>query len=87
MTVKQKDYPYKAEPVINGLVRTAIVGEAQKAMQEWITEQRPAICAELKRRLVADKQSIAEALIDSLAKTAATSYRMRVEFMEVRDDA
>lgn len=79
------DRNYRSVPMINKIVQDAVVGEAQKSMQEWIEEQRPAIRAELKRRLVADKTSIAEALIDSLAKTAASPYRMRVHFEEATD--
>lgn len=80
LKVKDREYPYKEEPVIHRLVRKAITAEAQTAMQEWIDEQRPAIKAELKRRLVADKASVADALINSLTGVASRSYGLHVVF-------
>lgn len=82
MSVKDRGYPYKTEPVIHRMVRKAIVEEAQSVMVEWIAEQRPAIHKELAKRINADRNLIAETLIDSLTKVAGNQYRMSVIFSE-----
>ena len=82
MKVENRDYPYKAEPMIHKIVRTAIVEEAKRVMTEYIAEQTPAIRAELKWRLVANKEGIADALIASVVKTAGSSYGITVAFTD-----
>ena len=82
LSVQDRDYPYKKEPVIHKLVRKAILEEAEVVMKEWIAEQRPAIRKELAKRVQADRNSIAEALIDSLTKAAGDRYALHVVFKE-----
>ena len=82
MNVKDRDYPYKTEPLIHKIVRKAIVEEARSVMQEWINAQRPAIHKELAKRVQADRNSIAEALVDSLVKAAGNQYALRIVLSE-----
>lgn len=82
MNVKNKEYPYKDEPMIHRITRKAIAEEAETVMREFIDEQRGAIRAELKRHLTNKKSDIAEALIDSLVTMAGNSYSLRLTFVE-----
>lgn len=86
LTTKVRDSKtYRDVTIIEQIVRDTITATAQEAMKEWIAEQRPAIKAELKRRLVADKEDIASTLIDSMVAVAGSRYQMRVTF-QTKDD-
>lgn len=86
MKVNQDRSGYgKQVPMIHRIVQEAVVQEAQNVMKEWVEEQRPAIRKELAKRIQADRDSIAAALIDSLGKAAGNRYGMRVTFVDPKD--
>ena len=87
MPVQTDRYNSRREPRIHAIVREAVVDEAKNAMKAWVDEQRPAIRVELAKRIQADRSNIAEALVDSLAKTAGSHYQMRVVFTDPAHEA
>jgi len=78
MQAKVKD-GYHETVFIEKICREAVQEAAQTAVKEWIVEQRPMLMAEIKRQLSAQKAGVAQALVESLAKSAANAYTFKVE--------
>ena len=78
LQAKVKD-GYREVPFIEKLSADAVREAAQVAAREWIDESRPALVAEVKRQLTAQKANVAQALVDSLAKAAGSAYSFKLE--------
>lgn len=63
------------EKLCGDVVRTA----AQAAAQEWIEENKPALVAEVKRQLMAQRAGVAQALVESLARSAGSAYSFKLQ--------
>lgn len=78
LQAKVKDN-YREVAFIEKLCATVVQSAAQEAAQEWIEESRPALVAEVKRQLTAQKAGVAQALVESLGKAAGSAYTFRIE--------
>lgn len=81
LQAKVKD-GYREVAFIDKLCREAVHDAAQQAAREWIEEHRPALVAEVKRQLAAQKATVAQALVESLATAAGRAYSFKVVIAE-----
>lgn len=70
---------YREVSFIEKLCTETVQATAQQAATEWIEENRSALVAEVKRQLSAQKAGVAQALVESLAKAAGSSYSFKVQ--------
>lgn len=83
MQAKVKDgSTYREIPFIQKLAADAVRDAAREAMAAWIQDNRAEIQAEVERMLKAQRRSIAESLVTSLASAAGSAYRLSVVFQE-----
>lgn len=78
LQVKVKD-GYREVAFIEKLCAGVVQSAAQEAAQEWIAENRPALVAEVKRQLTAQKAGVAQALVESLGKAAGSAYTFTLQ--------
>lgn len=79
MQAKVKDgSSYRELPFIEKLCKDAIQDAAQTGVRDWIEENRPALMAEVKRQVTAQKGDIAASMVEAFIKGVSSTYSFKV---------